>query len=262
MSNNVRKLIIVSNRVPYNFTKTEKGLTYKRSIGGLVTALDPIMSLRGGTWIGWSGFLKKHKIIEDKVRLEINKSANYEIKFVNLSENDINLFYHGFSNRTLWPLFHGFIFQTYYNYEYWVGYQNASIKYAKAVIEELDKDDLIWIHDYHLLLIPDLLRSKNKDLNIIFFLHIPFPNYEILRTLPWHKEILKGMLGCDLLGFQTRNDSNNFLTACKRLLNLEVDFKDSTLIFNNRKVSANYFPISIDYRGFEAISKSTTTKKC
>ncbi|MBN1298937.1 MAG: trehalose-6-phosphate synthase [Actinobacteria bacterium] len=261
MSGNLKKLIIVSNRVPYNFIKTEKGFTYKRSIGGLVTALDPVMSLRGGTWIGWNGFLKKQKIIEDKIKLELNNSAGYDIKFVNLNENDVNFFYHGFSNRTLWPLLHGFIFQTFFYNNYWLGYRNANVKYAKAVLDEITNNELVWIHDYHLFLVPGLLREKKQDLALSFFLHIPFPNYEIIRTLPWHRDILKGMLACDLVGFQTKNDANNFMTSCKRLLGLEIDFKNSILFYNDRKVTASHFPISIDYRRFRIVAKSERTKK-
>ena len=261
MDEKLKKLVIVSNRVPYNFIKTDKGLVYKRSIGGLVTALDPVMASRGGTWIGWNGFFRKQKLAEEKVKLELDNSSGYEIGFVNLNEKDINLFYHGFSNRTLWPLLHGFIFKTFYNHEYWKGYRNANIKYAKAVMDEISNDELIWIHDYHLMLVPELLRNKNTGIDIIFFLHIPFPNYEILRTLPWRREIMKGMLGCDLLGFQTKNDKNNFLTACKRLLGLDVDFQNSCLIYNNRKVGAGFFPISIDYERFEKAAKSPVAKK-
>ena len=256
-----KKLIIVSNRVPYNFIKTKTGFFYKKSVSGLTTALDPIMLSNGGLWIGWNGFSKKIHFLDDKVKIEEKDSGNYEIRFVNLNEDDINGFYHGFSNRTLWPLMHGFIFQSYFNNELWIKYQNANKKYARTVLEEIKGSELIWVQDYHLALVPELLRQKNPKLDIIFFLHIPFPNYETFRSLPWHKEILNGLLGCNLLGFQTKNDASNFLLACKHLLGLEVDLKKSSIFYDDRIVYINNFPISIDYNRFANISKSSETNK-
>jgi trehalose 6-phosphate synthase len=171
-----QRLIIVSNRVPYSFTQTKKGMQYKRSIGGLVTALDPVMNLKGGVWIGWSGLTKKVKYFEDNVKIRVGDADNYQVKIVNLSESDINLFYHGFTNRTLWPLFHGFLFQSYFDYNYWLSYISANKKYSKSVLEEICEDDIVWVHDYHLALVPGALRKNKPGLKIIFFLHIPFPN--------------------------------------------------------------------------------------
>jgi len=219
------------------------------------------MQSNGGLWIGWSGYFKKIKFFEDKVKIGSDDKVNYNIRFVNLNEDDISGFYHGFSNRTLWPIMHGFIFQSYFNNENWTSYQSANKKYARAVLDEVEGGELIWVQDYQLTLVPELLRLKNPELNIAFFLHIPFPNHEIFRVIPWHREILKGLLGCDLIGFQTRNDVANFLLACNYLLGLKIDLKKSSVIFNGRAIYANNFPISIDSRKFEAISKSPKTKR-
>jgi alpha,alpha-trehalose-phosphate synthase [UDP-forming] len=234
---------------------------YKRSIGGLVTALDPVMNLRGGVWIGWSGLSKKIKYFEDNLKIRVGESDKYQIKIVNLNEKDINLFYHGFTNRTLWPLFHGFLLQSYFNYSYWLSYKSANKKYSKSVLEETGDDDIVWVHDYHLMLVPKSLRKNKPGLKIIFFLHIPFPNVEIFRALPWHNEILEGLLGCDLITFQTEDDSDNFLASCKKLLDLKVNEKDSTIKKDSRTINVKHFPISIDYEGFKEISKNPSTQK-
>lgn len=255
------KLVIVSNRVPFNFYRTKEGVSYKRSVGGLVTALDPIMTLKGGIWIGWSGLSKKTRFLDNSTRITVDGPGDYQIKFVNLSENDINLFYHGFTNRTLWPLFHGFLFHAHFDHNYWNSYFSANKKYAKAVLEEIKGDELIWIHDYHLMLVPEMLRTKNIDLRIAFFNHIPFPNYETFRALPWHKDMLKGILGCNLVGFQTENDSDNFLISCKKLLKAEVDIQRSTVLYNSRTVKVWHFPISIDYEQFKKISSGAVSNK-
>ncbi len=260
-SNNGKRLIIVSNRVPYSFTKTKTGMHYKRSIGGLVTALYPIMNLKGGVWIGWSGLSKKEKYFEDNAKIKVGESDNYQIKVVNLNEKDINLFYHGFTNRTLWPLFHGFLLQSYFNYNYWLSYKSANKKYSKSVLEETEDNDIVWVHDYHLMLVPKSLRKNKPGLKIIFFLHIPFPNVEIFRALPWHNDILEGLLGCDLIGFQTEHDTRNFIDACKELMDLKLDEKDQTIKKGSRRINIHHFPISIDYEGFKRITKKPSTQK-
>jgi len=256
------KIIVVSNRVPYNVIKSNENIKYKKSVGGLVTALDPIMSKRGGLWIGWgSQAAINHSLgIKANVRYK-SKDEGYGLKFVNLTKNETWGHYHGFSNRTLWPLFHGFIFQSHFNNKYWKYYLSVNRKFASEVLEEISGNELIWIQDYHLTLLPNLLREKNKDLKLLFFLHIPFPNYEIFRVLPRDKQILKGMLGCNLIGFQTKTDACNFLTCCKEILNLNVDFERCEVIVGERSVSVKNFPISIDFKKFNNLSQNKDAGK-
>lgn len=257
-----KRLIVVSNRVPYIISKVRDEIVYKKTAGGLVTALDPLLKKIEGLWIGWDGTIGSSNKIKDRIKIgENNSSKGYELKLVKLNENEVKDYYGGFSNRTLWPLFHGFLFQSYFDYDYWKAYQRINKKFANEVISVSDKNDIIWVHDYHLLLVPETIRHSNKEAKIIFFLHIPFPNYEILNALPWNKEIAKGLLGCDLIGFQTKKDAINFLAACKEILKLNPDFNEFKVNYNGRNIYVKEFPISIDYENFNKISKKKEASK-
>lgn len=256
------KIIIASNRIPCNLSISDGNIKYKKSVGGLVTALDPILSKNGGLWIGWNG--QTGKIIPENKKVCIEDEcgrAAYSVKCINLTRKEIKDYYNGFSNRSIWPLFHGFIFQSYFNPDYWKTYISVNKKFCRSILEEATENDLIWIHDYHLTLLPDMLKQANPGLKILFFLHIPFPNYEIFRVLPWNKQILYGLLGGDLLGFQTRADRINFLVCCKELLNARVDFKNSIVFHKERTVNVKNFPISIDFEGFNKLAKRKSADK-
>jgi len=257
-----KRLLIVSNRVPYTVNKIENKIVYKKTVGGLVTALDPLMKRMGGLWIGWSGTVELNKEIGDRIKIGKDGSLEgYELKFVKLNENEIKDYYGGFSNRTIWPLFHGFLFQSYFDYEYWKAYQRINKKFAHEINSVTHTNDIIWVHDYHLMLVPEITRRNDKKAKIIFFLHIPFPNYEILNALPWSKEIVKGLLGCDIIGFQTRKDAINFLAACKEILKLNPDFSKFRVNYNDRNIYVKEFPISIDYESFNTIGQKKETIK-
>jgi trehalose 6-phosphate synthase/phosphatase len=259
---NDKRLLIVSNRVPYTINKVEGKIVYKKTVGGLVTAIDPLLKKIGGLWIGWSGASEPNKEISDRIRIEEKSSPDgYELKLVKLNENEIKDYYRGFSNRTIWPLFHGFLFQSYFDSDYWKAYQRINKKFAREIVSVMEEDDIIWVHDYHLMLVPEILRCSDKKSKIIFFLHIPFPNYEILNALPWSKEIVKGLLGCDLIGFQTRKDAVNFLAACKEILKLSPDFYEFKVNYKDRDIYVKEFPISIDQESFSRIGKKKEASK-
>ena len=257
------KLIVVSNRVPYNVKKVKGEIRYKKSVGGLVTALDPILCRRGGQWIGWNGYSGYSRELSGE--LVVGKDCDqegYSLKLIGLSAKEIKNYYHGFANRSLWPLFHGFISQSYFNKDYFWFYRKINNRFANRILEEINGDELIWIHDYQLCMTPASLRERSKKkLKIIFFLHIPFPNFEAFRVLPWDKEILKGLLGNDLVGFQTSRDAYNFLECCKNILDLDVDFKNMKIHYKGRKIEARGFPISIDFDRFNTLAKSRETVK-
>ncbi|MHB1336280.1 MAG: alpha,alpha-trehalose-phosphate synthase (UDP-forming) [Candidatus Humimicrobiaceae bacterium] len=253
------RLIIVSNRIPYNITRINNEISYKKSVGGLVTALDPILKKTGGLWIGWSGLSGNSKFIEKKISISGDNNESYNLKLVNLSHNEILDYYKGFSNRTIWPLFHGFIFQSYFNSAYWKSYQKTNRKFANEVFSEVTAEDIIWVHDYHLALVPGLLRNKNDKFKILYFLHIPFPNFETFRVLPWASKILEGILGSNVVGFQTRRDAINFIACCKEILGLEVDFYKFIVIFQNRFIHVINLPISIDYKHFSSFANKKET---
>jgi alpha,alpha-trehalose-phosphate synthase [UDP-forming] len=257
------KLIVVSNRVPYNVKKVRGEILYKKSVGGLVTALDPILCRRGGQWIGWNGYSGYSRELSGE--LVVGKDCDqegYSLKLINLSAKELKNYYHGFANRSLWPLFHGFISQSYFNKDYFWFYRKINNRFANRILEEIDGAELIWIHDYQLCMTPASLRERSKKkLKIIFFLHIPFPNFEAFRVLPWDKEILKGLLGNDLVGFQTSRDAYNFLECCKNILDLDVDFKNMKISYGGREIEARGFPISIDFDRFNTLAKSRETVK-
>jgi alpha,alpha-trehalose-phosphate synthase [UDP-forming] len=251
MSKVTEKIIVIANRIPCNISITDEGIRYKKSIGGLVTALDPILLKNGGLWIGWNGQTIEN--IPDKQKICIADECsikNYSVKCVKLTKKEIRNYYHGFSNRSIWPLFHGFIFQSYFSLDYWKSYTYVNRKFCNSALEEINGNELIWVHDYHLTLLPEMLKQTNPELKVMFFLHIPFPNFEIFRVLPWNKEILIGLLGCSLLGFQTRGDAINFLASCKELLDARVDFKKRTVIHDKRTTAVKNIPVSIDFDRF------------
>ncbi len=249
------KLIITSNRIPCDLSVTDGEIKYRKSVSGLVTALDPILFKNGGLWIGWNGQTVESIPSNQKVCISDKcSSTSYSVKCVNLTKKEIRDYYHGFSNRSIWPLFHGFIFQSYFSLDYWNAYNSVNRKFCSNILEEFTGNELIWVHDYHLTLLPDMLKQARPELRVMFFLHIPFPNFEIFRVLPWNRQILKGLLGCNLLGFQTRGDRINFLTCCKELLGARVDFKKCIVSHKNRTTRVKNFPISIDFERFNKLA--------
>src|SRR5690606_34465090 len=160
---------------------------------------------------------------------------------------------YGFSNRTLWPLFHYFMEYTEFELEFWETYKRVNQKFADASIENSEEEDVIWVHDYQLMLVPQMVREKRPGTSIGFFLHIPFPSYEIFRTLPWRDEILEGLLGSDLIGFHTYDYERHFLSSVRRLLGLEVNFNEVNL--EHRSIKVDSFPMGIDYKKFHEAAK-------
>ncbi len=257
-----KRILVVSNRIPYTINKVEDKIVYRKNVGGLVTALDPIIKKMGGLWVGWSGTVEPNRRISDRIKIgEDGNSKGYDLKLVKLSENEVKDYYRGFSNRTIWPLFHGFLFQSYFDFDYWKAYQRINKKFAHEIVSVAEENDVIWVHDYHLMLVPEIIRLSNEGVKIIFFLHIPFPNYEILNALPWSKEIIKGLLGCDIVGFQTKKDAINFLAACKEILKLNPDFNEFKVSYKDRNIYVKEFPISIDHECFNKIGEKKETSR-
>src|SRR6185503_6161203 len=162
----------------------------------------------------------------------------------------------GFCNKTIWPLFHYFTSYTVFRQEYWRDYKKVNEHFCQSLLEVVKPGDTLWIHDYHLMLLPKMLREKNPDLSIGFFLHIPFPSYEIFRILPrdWAKEILEGLLGSDLIGFHTHDYTQYFLKCVLRILGLE--HTTGQILLEDRAVKADTFPMGIDFKRFVEIAKS------
>ena len=247
------KTIIISNRLPVKIVQDNNELVYKASEGGLATGLNSVFKQGNNLWVGWPG-LAIEKSQEEEVHSNLIKQ---HMKPVFLSSEEIEDFYEGFSNETLWPNFHYFNQYTVYKEELWLAYQRVNQKFAESLSEELEDDDTVWIHDYQLLLLPQLIRAISPNATIGFFLHIPFPSYESFRLLPWRRELLNGLLGADFLGFHTYDDMRHFLSSVNRLAGLGNS--NGTIKVKNRLIKADALPMGIDYEKYATSAQDPET---
>ena len=256
--NQNRRLVIVSNREPYSIKIKDELISLEKTPGGLISALEPMLKERGGIWICWEGAQKRVEEFDSLNELEAYShnvdhsyfDLPYDIRTVALSENEINHYYYGYANTRLWPLFHYFVSKCNFMDERdWPNYVSANQKFADAVLENTTDEDDIWIQDYHMFLVPNMVRQQEANRRLGFFCHIPFPHYEILRTLPRANKILEGMLGSDIIGFHTPEYVNYFLHAVSKMLTskkVSVDFENQTVTYKGRQVKVQDFPIGID----------------
>lgn len=251
------RIIIISNRLPVKASKNQEGvMEFTPSEGGLATGLGSIYKSGDNLWIGWPGMYAE----SDQEQIQLAESLQKEnMQPVFLTEEEIKLYYEGFSNETLWPTFHYFNQYALYRKSYWKSYEQVNQKFCDAVIAVAQPDDTIWVHDYQLMLLPLLTREKLPDISIGFFLHIPFPSYEVFRLLPWRKQLIEGVMGSDLIGFHTHDDMRHFLSAANRIC--FVSNRHGELEINNRKVVVDSFPISIDFDKYANSSASPETLK-
>jgi trehalose 6-phosphate synthase/phosphatase len=240
----MNKTIIISNRLPVDLKFDEEKLVVKSSIGGLATGMKSVHSEGNGIWIGWSGLTEEEIGTHRKNEVEIALAKEKCIS-VPLTAYDIENYYYGFSNTALWPLFHYFQAYTEFELTHWESYKNVNQKFADIVLENVNEGDTVWIHDYQLLLLPGLLREKAPNLTIGFFLHIPYPSFELFRTCPWRDELLYGMLGADLIGFHTYDYVRHFISSTSRITGFEIRFNE--IFYKNRIVKVDSFPMGIDY---------------
>ncbi|MFC1616614.1 bifunctional alpha,alpha-trehalose-phosphate synthase (UDP-forming)/trehalose-phosphatase [Candidatus Margulisiibacteriota bacterium] len=251
--------IIVSNRLPINIQKKNNKWTFEPSIGGLATGLNSIHQNEDSLWVGWSGIEDEN--LSTKDIKEITKKLKNEYKCIPffLTKKEIELYYNCFSNKTIWPLFHYFTAVTEYNAEYWDYYQIVNNKVACELKKVMGRYDTVWIQDYQLMLLPQLIKEGFPNAKIGFFLHIPFPSFEVFRLLPWRIEILKGMLGADLIGFHTYDYVRHFISCVRRIL--QYDAKLSTITTENRQVKIDAFPMGIDYKKYNEASEKLTIQR-
>jgi trehalose 6-phosphate synthase/phosphatase len=253
------KNIIVSNRLPVQINIENDLLEVTPSVGGLATGMKSVHAEGDGIWIGWSG-LEDNKATRKK-QLKVDEALLKEkCVSVALTKNDIDDFYLGFSNKTLWPLFHYFTEYSSFENKQWLSYKEVNQKFADVVLANSEDGDVIWIHDYQLLLLPALIKAERPNSKIGFFLHIPYPSFEIFRIFPWREELLQGMLGADLLGFHTYDYERHFLSSVKRILRLEVNFNQ--IMYEDRVIKVDSFPMGIDYDKFynASLEKLTNTE--
>jgi trehalose 6-phosphate synthase/phosphatase len=247
------RLIIAANRLPFSLSREGKELCFRQSSGGLVSALksyfekqqDKIFTEK--IWVGSvDASVEEWEEAQQKKLL----SGEYLISPVFPKKKDYDRYYNGFSNSTLWPLFHYFPMLVDYDKSFFESYEKVNRAFADALIAVYEPGDVIWVHDYQLMLLPGMLREKLPEATIGFFLHIPFPSYEIFRLLPvaWKQSLLKGMLGADLIGFHTQDYVQHFIQSAKMILQVENQF--NTIQYDTRVIRADLFPIGIDYQKF------------
>ncbi|HVI46156.1 MAG TPA: bifunctional alpha,alpha-trehalose-phosphate synthase (UDP-forming)/trehalose-phosphatase [Chitinophaga sp.] len=244
----MRKTIIVSNRLPVKITDKNGELTLQTSEGGLATGLGSIYRDGNNIWIGWPG----EEISDPKEQEKITKQLRQSnLMPVFLSQEEINNYYEGFSNETLWPVFHYMAVYARYEQVHWDTYYEVNKKFRDIILQVAAKGDTIWIHDYQLLLLPGMIRAEMPDISVGFFQHIPFPSFELFRLIPWRAEILEGMLGADLMGFHTYDDTRHFLEAVTRIL--PVTTAANVVSYNDRSIVVETFPMGIDYDKYSSL---------
>lgn len=252
------KLIIISTRLPVSVSKVDGKLQYSQSTGGLATGVSTVSKSRDSVWVGWPGIPADDLTQAEKrdITAELKK---YDCHPVFLTEEEVDNYYSGYCNATLWPLFHYFTNMAQYDDRYWESYTSVNEKFYKETRPFIDKDTQVWVHDYQLMLLPKLIRDKHAEAQIGFFLHTPFPSFEIFRLIPERDELLQGLLGANLVGFHTYDYVRHFLSSVMRALGHENNL--GIIQLEDRVVQADAFPIGIDYKKFAKSQRSRSVKK-
>ncbi len=248
------KYVIVANRLPYS---VGKDLKFKRSPGGLASGLITFFNKAGiedYLWIGWPG----KEITRSKIKEILPEARRLKTYPVFIPPKHFAYYYEGFSNKTLWPLFHNFSSYAIFDKKFWSSYVYVNQLFFEELKHFIDDETIVWVHDYHLMLLPRIIRENFPDVSIGFFLHIPFPPPEIFMQLPWRKELLEGLLGADLIGFHTYEYTNNFLKCLSRTLGLE--HKLGKFFYDNRYIKADSFPMGIDFELYHSAGEKRQVK--
>jgi trehalose 6-phosphate synthase/phosphatase len=265
-----RRIIVVSNRLPFTIERPNGTVEFKASSGGVATGLKSLLDGMPGffnprpeyLWVGWPGGAVAP---EERDAVQARSRAEFRSHAVFLSEQDFENFYEGFCNKTIWPLFHYFPQNASYDENYWRQYQKVNEVFAESLLEVVAPGDIVWVHDYHLMLLPELLRKRNASLRIGFFLHIPFPQFEIYRLLPdrWRRAILEGLLGADLVGFHTHDYMDYFLRCVQRILGYKHRVGQVPVgeRGTGRMVRVGTFPMGVDFKKFNAAARSPEGRK-
>ncbi|MDR3697576.1 bifunctional alpha,alpha-trehalose-phosphate synthase (UDP-forming)/trehalose-phosphatase [Mucilaginibacter sp.] len=250
------KTIIVSNRLPVKTSKTDDGYVFSSSEGGLATGLGSVYKHGNNKWIGWPGIEVTGQHDREDIRAQLNDMS---LVPVFLDQEEINQYYEGFSNDVLWPVFHYYISTyTVYKQSYWEYYNIVNRKFRDEILKIAEPGDVIWIHDYQLLLLPSLVRAELPDISIGFFLHIPFPSHEMFRNIPWRYELLEGLMGADLIGFHTFDDVRHFTGAVSRILPVTVSANIITT--GDRSLVVESFAMGIDVHKYAMLPLTKVVK--
>jgi trehalose 6-phosphate synthase len=243
--------VVVANRLPADRTVNPDGtVEWRTSPGGLVTAFEPVMRTHRGAWVGWPG------TPDDEI--EPFTYNGLQLEPVHLSAEDVELYYEGFSNATLWPLYHDVVAPPLYHRDWWDRYVAVNERFAEAAARVSADGGQVWVQDYQLQLVPQMLRQLRPDLRIGFFLHIPFPPTELFQQLPWRSQILQGLLGADLVGFQLPGGAQNFVRLVRQRFSYETR-RDRIRTPDGRTVLARSYPIAIDSAAMHELAMSQQT---
>lgn len=247
-----RTLVLVSNREPYVHRWVDEEIRCDRPAGGLTSALDPVMQAARGIWVAWGSGDADRDAADSEGKVAVPPhDPTYTLKRIWLNDEEIDHYYHGFSNRFFWPLFHKAMDKVQFMEEDWRYYKAVNRRFAEAVLEETDRrDPIVWIQDYHLAHAPMILREQRPNATLSLFWHIPWPSYDVFRVAPCRKELLESLLCCDLIGFQTPFYRDQFLECVRQIMGLPVDAARGSISYRGRIVWVKAFPISIDTEGW------------
>jgi len=252
-----KKLVVISNRLPIVVDTCGTEITVSPASGGLITVIEPLLKANHGLWIGWPGIAEISENRVHKALQSYQQSVEYELSPVILNKEEVNLFYEGFSNKIIWPLFHDLPSECHFSPEFWRAYQQVNLKFAEKTHALVNDSDFIWIHDYHLILMGQKLREMGVFSKLVFFLHIPFAPLDIFMKIPWRLELLSGMMQYDFIGFQTQRDHQNFTYCVKQILKdviIRQYDNHSIFVVDGREVYVGVFPIGIDFHSFDMLS--------
>ncbi|MEJ2702162.1 MAG: bifunctional alpha,alpha-trehalose-phosphate synthase (UDP-forming)/trehalose-phosphatase [Sedimentisphaerales bacterium] len=238
------RLVVIANRLPFSMSKTDGEFHFRPSAGGLAVGLSSLPESYERLWVGWPGMAHEKLTSQDKSHVR-DRLAEEDCLPVFLSKKQIELYYLGFCNETIWPLFHYFPTRTIWEDRFWQAYKQVNHVFCKEAMKIIKPGDRVWVHDYQLMLLPELLREKCPEIEIGFFLHIPWPSFELFRLLPWREDILNGLLGADLIGFHTYDYVRHFLSSVCRIVGFEHTL--GKLQVHNRIVRVDAFPMGIAY---------------
>jgi trehalose 6-phosphate synthase len=260
--------VVVANRLPVDLERLPDGTTsWKRSPGGLVTALEPLLRRRRGAWVGWAGVASDEAGDVEAVDEPITQDE-LQLHPVRLTADDVAEYYEGFSNATLWPLYHDVIVKPIYHREWWDRYVDVNRRFAEAASRAAAEGGTVWVQDYQLQLVPKMLRTLRPDVTIGFFLHIPFPPVELFMQMPWRTEIIEGLLGADLVGFHLAGGAQNFLILSRRLIGANtsrgtvgVRSRFGEVELTSRTVRVGAFPISIDSGSLDHAARDRSVRR-
>jgi trehalose 6-phosphate synthase/phosphatase len=256
----MKRIYIASNRLLVSVERKRGTIEFAGSIGGLATGIEQFHDThRQSRWIGWPGIAADKITLQERQFIARRMQRDYRSFPIFLSQEEIDAYYNGFCNGTLWPLFHYFTRYVRFDEKHWEAYRAVNERFCRELLKRVREDDEVWVHDFHLMLLPQMLRERRPRLSIGFFLHIPFPSFELFRLLPWKAEILRGLAGADLIGFHTYDYVLHFLRSMQGILGVEHEF--GQMMVGERLVRADAFPLGVDVERCQAAAAQTAVRE-